>query len=78
MKVNICGYDVNISAKHEWQNKGTKVTTLEFLNHLSIILDEASENYKNSGYDKVAETTEKYADSLYEFCKDNGLYSKFN
>ena len=77
MKVNICGYDVSISAKHKWQSKGTKAAALDFLNYLSIILGDAAKNYKSSGYDKLAETTKEYSDSLYEFCKDNGLYSKF-
>lgn len=72
MKVNMCGYEVSISAKHPWMDKATKKSTLQLLNYISIILDEASENYKKEGYS--AKTTERYADELYIICKDNGLY----
>lgn len=72
MNISLCGYDVSISAKHSWQEKKSKKATLELLNYLSIILDEASENKEKEGYSP--KTTERYANELYEICKDNGLY----
>lgn len=74
MKIKMCGYDVSISAKHSWQDKKSKRATLELLNYLSIILDEAAENYDKEGIASVAKTVNRYADEIYDICRDNGLY----
>ena len=76
MKVNIGGYEVSISAKHSWMEKSNKQSTLEFLNYLSIIFDEASASYANAGYDGSKRTCQKIADDLYNFNKEHGLYGK--
>lgn len=76
MKVNICGYDVSISAKHPWMVKACKESTMEFLNYLSIVLDEASASYRQTGYDESAKTCHQYANELYDFNKEHGLYGK--
>ena len=76
MKVNIGGYEVSLSAKHSWMDKATKQSTLEFLNYLSIIFDEASSSYANSGYDGSQKTCHKIADDLYNFNNEHGLYRK--
>lgn len=74
MRIKLCGYDVSISAKHLWQDKKSKKATLELLNYLSIILDEATENYQKEGYEGNAKTSQRYSDELYKICSDNGLY----
>lgn len=76
MKLNICGYDVSISAKHQWMDKATKHSTMEFLNYLSIILDEATESYRQTGYVESAKTCHQYSNELYDFNKKHGLYGK--
>lgn len=75
MKITMCGYDVSISAKHSWQGKKSKRATLNLLNYLSILLDEAAENYEKDGFEHGAKKVNQYADELYEICRDNGLYS---
>ena len=74
MKVNICGYYVTLSAKHPWMDKANKYSTMEFLNYLSIVLDEASRSYNEAGYYGSAKTCSRYADDLYNFNKEHGLY----
>lgn len=74
MKVRICNYDVSISAKHFWQDKKSKRATLELLNYLSIMLDEAANNYEKEGYDDNAKIVNQYSDELYNVCRDNNLY----
>ena len=73
MKITMCGYDVSISAKHSWQDKKSKRATLELLNHLSILFDEAAKNYEKDGFEQ-AKKVNQYANELYEICRDNGLY----
>lgn len=75
MNVKMCGYDVSISARHIWQDKKSKQATLEFLNYLSIVLEEASNNYRKEGLETAAATLCNYSDELYDICKDNGLYN---
>lgn len=74
MKINMLGYEVSISARHLWQDKKSKQATLELLNYISLITELASEKYKDSGYDKVANALYDYSNEIYEICKDNGLY----
>ena len=76
MKVNIGGYEVSISARHSWMEKANKQSTLEFLNYLSIIFDEAAASYANGGYDGNQKTCHKIADDLYDFNREHGLYGK--
>ena len=76
MKVNIGGYEVSITAKHSWMKKANKQSTLEFLNFLSIIFDEAAASYANAGCDASKRTSNKIADDLYEFNREHGLYGK--
>lgn len=76
MKVNIGGYEVSISAKYSWMDKASKHSTLEFLNYLSIIFDEASASYANDGYDDLKKACYKIADDLYNFNNEHGLYTK--
>lgn len=76
MKVNICGYEVSLSAKHPWVDKASKYSTMEFLNFLSIVLDEASASYRQAGYDGSAKACQQYANELYDFNKEHGLYGK--
>lgn len=74
MKIKMCGYDVSISAKHSWQDKKSKRVTLELLNHLSILLGEAADNYEREGFYSSAKIVNRYSDELYDICRDNGLY----
>ena len=74
MKITMCGYDVSISAKHSWQDKKSKRATLELLNYLSILFDEAAENYEKDGFEQGAKKANQYSDELYEICNNNGLY----
>ena len=74
MKVIINGYEVSVSAKHVWQEKASKKSTLEFLNELSIVYSEASEYNKNKGYSQTADTYNKTSDNLYDFNNGHGLY----
>lgn len=76
MKVNICGYEVSISAKHPWQDKKSKTATLELLNYLSMQLDNSAYYDKSRGYDSLAKTNERYADELYKICDENNLYNE--
>ncbi len=76
VKVNIGGYEVSISAKHSWMEKANKQSTLEFLNYLSIIFDEAAVSYASGGYDSAKRSCNKIADNLYEFNREHGLYGK--
>ena len=66
---------MSISAKHTWQDKKSKRATLELLNYLSIILDEAAENYEKEEIHSVAKKVNYYSDELYNICRDNGLYN---
>lgn len=36
MKLNMCGYEVEIKAKREWENRFSKEQTLYLLNHISL------------------------------------------
>lgn len=74
MNVKICGYDVSINAKHFYQDKKSKRATLELLNYLSLILDEAADNYERNCYEDNAKIVNRYSDELYKICRDNGLY----
>ena len=74
MKIKMCDYEVSISAKHLWQDKKSKWATLELLNYLSLMLEIASEKYKDDGYDGAGNVIYRYSDELYDICKDNGLY----
>lgn len=76
MKVNICGYEVSLTAKHPWMEKADKTSTMEFLNYLSIVLDEAAGSYKTAGYEHNAKTCELYSNQLYDFNREHGLYGK--
>lgn len=76
MKVNICGYDVSLTAKHPWMQKADKTSTMEFLNHLSIMLDEAAHSYNIDGFEHNAKACRLYSDLLYDFCREHGLYGK--
>ena len=74
MIITMCGYDVSISAKHSWQEKKSKRATLELLNYLIILFDEAAENYEKDGFEQCAKKVNQYLDELYEICNNNGLY----
>lgn len=74
MNIKLCGYDVSISAKHPYQEKKSKRATLELLNYLSIMLDEAAENYERDYFEDSANRINKFSDELYEICRDKGLY----
>ena len=74
MKIKMLGYDVSISAKHEWQDKKSKQATLELLNYICMLTEIASDKYKDGGYDNAAQTIYNYSIEIYEVCKDNGLY----
>lgn len=76
MKVNICGYEVSLTAKHPWMQKADKTSTMEFLNYLSIVLDEAANSYNIDGHEHNAKTCELYSNQLYDFNREHGLYSK--
>ena len=74
MKVKINGYEVSISAKHMWQDKATKRSTLEFLNELSIVYGEASSYNKEQGYEQIAKDYRSTSNELYEVNSKHGLY----
>lgn len=76
MKVNICGYEVSLTAKHPWMEKADKTSTMQFLNYLSIILDEAAHSYNIGGFEQNAKACELHSNQLYEFNKEHGLYGK--
>lgn len=76
MKIIINGYEVSVSAKHVWQEKASKQSTLEFLNELSIVYSEASEYNKETGYSQIADTYKEASDNLYVFNNEHGLYDE--
>ena len=76
MKITLGSFEISISAKYKWQHRQNKETTLLFLNYLSVIFSEASENYEHEGYDHLAKTTGNIRDELYKICNDNGLYKE--
>jgi len=71
IKVRIGSYDVEISA-HNWIMEEND--TLGFLNELSIIYSEAAKKMISDGYDIVGGHYEHVAHTIFEVCKENGLY----
>lgn len=76
MKVTLGSFEVSINAKHSWQHCQNKKATLEFLNYLSVIFSEASDNYKKEDYEHLAKTSENIRKELYNICDAHGLYNK--
>lgn len=74
MKINIGGYDVEISAKKDYKTRSNKQDTLFFLNYLSLIFDDASEFQGAQNGNPYAEESKQISRDLFEFCKDHGLY----
>lgn len=74
MKINICGYDVEISAKLDFKARSSKQDTLAFLNYLSLIFDDASAFQGAQNGNPYAEESKQISRDLFEFCKDHGLY----
>ena len=67
MKLNMCGYEVEIKAKREWENRFSKEQTLYLLNHISLALQNAGELHNcQSDIDEGIE--------IYEFIKNTGFY----
>ena len=72
MKLIIDGYEVEIKAKHTFEQKNNKGAVMGFLNHLSILFHEAGEyNTEHYGYDCGYQ---KESDDLYQFLKARGCY----
>ena len=76
MRVEINGYEVSLSAKHIWQDKASKLASLEFLNELSIVYSEASSYNKEHGYEATAKSYSETSNSLYEVNSAHGLYEE--
>ena len=74
MKLIIDGYEVSITARHVWQEKGCNKSTLEFLNELSIVYEEASHYNKSAGYARTAEIYQHTSNDIYVFNNEHGLY----
>lgn len=77
MKVNFGIYDINISAKYYWQDKGSKEVTLACLSYLSSALHEAAQWNREHGYNSTGDRLEKEGNALYQICKDAGLYKNY-
>lgn len=75
MKINIGGYDVEISAKKDYKARSSKRDTLAFLNYLSLIFDDAGEFQRAQNGNPYAEESKQISKDLFEFCKDHGLYN---
>lgn len=80
MKIIIGNYDVEISAKLSFRARSSKQDTLNFLNYLSLIFDDASEFQKvqnGNPYSYAcacAKESKQISKDLFEFCKEQGLY----
>ena len=59
MKINIGGYDVEISAKKDYKARSSKRDTLAFLNYLSLIFDDAGEFQRAQNGNPYAEESKQ-------------------
>ena len=75
MNIKLGAQDIKITAKYFWKDKADKESTLSFLSYLSNVMYEASEWNKEHGYQACADRLKDEGQTLYNICKDAGLYN---
>ena len=71
MKLRIAGYDVEIKAKADFENRFNKGDTEAFLNHLSLLLG----NHEDDSY--LGSEAKKASNEIYDTLDELGVYDKF-
>ena len=76
MKAKIMGYEISINCKNWYEDGYNKKATCNFLNYLSVLLDESSKWNREQGYNAIADKYEKECDSIFTMLKNIGFYGK--
>ena len=71
MKVNICGYEVEVKAKGYGSNRFNKQDTLAFLCALNVELSQAEDKERELGYTAWADVTGKSFDAIHTILEEN-------
>ena len=71
MKVNICGYEVEVKAKGYGSNRFNKQDTLAFLCALNVELSQAEDKERELGYTSWADVTGKSFDAIHTILEEN-------
>lgn len=77
MKLQIEGYEIEIKARYNAQERNSKKAALSFINTLSLLYSDSAKYYEiknESVYQKYAEIQFERSRELYKICEQNGLY----
>ena len=74
MKLSIGDYEVDIKAKHNWEEKFNKDTTLAFLNELCITYLESADYRRNLGLTATSKDFLEKEKEIFRFCEKKGYY----
>ena len=73
MKIKLNGYEVEVKAKCINERYSEK-ETMNFLNWLSLMLDDLTKYNRSQGYEKFAQMREEEAINIYNMLAEKGLY----
>ncbi|MBQ1524746.1 MAG: hypothetical protein IIZ55_06395 [Firmicutes bacterium] len=76
MKLNIAGYEVELTARGRYSDQARDEDTRYFLNQLSIWADEAAENLNRKGSDVLGRIAQDAGEDIYQELKATGFYDK--
>lgn len=80
MKIQFNGYEIEIKARHSYDDRATKSCVLELLNNLSILYNDSADLHEkleagDGIYSDYAELQRSRSNELYKICKDNNFYN---
>lgn len=76
MKLKIGNYEVTISAKNEYSERGSRFDTMALLNSISIWALESAIRYEQLNCFASAERARKAGEDIYEELVKHGFYKK--
>lgn len=77
MKLQIEGYEIEIKARYNAQERNSKTAALSFINTLSILYSDSAKLHEMKNdrvFKKFSEIQRERSHELYKICEQNGLY----
>lgn len=74
MKISLNGWEVEVKAKYMNNQKYTEKDTMNFLNWLSLMLEDLSKYDRIQGYENLALMRENESHNIFLMLKEKGLY----
>lgn len=76
MKIYINNMEVEIKAKHVFEDRYNKAATFAMLNQISIAYGQAAKMFEQDGATALSDKYNETADIIFDACSENGFYNR--